>query len=231
MKSLAMDSSSIISLAVNNLLWILEPLKKKFQGEFYITDSVKQEVITKPLASKRFKLEALTIKEILEENTLSLYQSTELRQESLKLLAIANNIFKSKNDYIKILDLAEVECLALAIILNSNALIVDERTIRLLVEDPYKLSKLLKKKLGKDIKVDTKKLKEFNSRISKINILRSSELIIAAYELKILDKYITNKGFHPELKKDLLDGALWAVKLHGCSITDDEIEEILLHYK
>src|SRR3989344_1352279 len=179
MKSLAIDSSSIISLATNSLLWILEPLKKQFQGDFYITDSVKQEVINRPLSTKRFKLEALMIKEIVEENIISLYESTELRQESLKLLAISNNIFKSKNEYIKILDLAEVECLALAIILNSDALVVDERTIRLLVEDPYKLSKLLKKKL----------------------------------------------------KKDLLDGALWAVKLHGCSITDDEIDEILLHYK
>ena len=35
-KALIFDSGAIITLALNNLLYILKPLKKEFGGEFYI---------------------------------------------------------------------------------------------------------------------------------------------------------------------------------------------------
>lgn len=52
MKALIFDSSSIITLALNDLLYILEPLKAKFKGEFYITEDVKREVIDRPFREK-----------------------------------------------------------------------------------------------------------------------------------------------------------------------------------
>ena len=55
MKSLVFDSSTIITLAMNNLLSLLKPLKEKFQGEFYIPLSVKEEIIDVPFRSKKFK--------------------------------------------------------------------------------------------------------------------------------------------------------------------------------
>ena len=43
MRSIIFDTGPIISLVTNNMLWLLEPLKKQFKGEFYITKSVKKE--------------------------------------------------------------------------------------------------------------------------------------------------------------------------------------------
>jgi len=61
MRSIVFDTGPIISIATNNLLWVLEELKKRYDGEFYITSAVKKEVMDKPLRSKMFKLEALQI--------------------------------------------------------------------------------------------------------------------------------------------------------------------------
>ena len=44
-KALIFDSSTIITLALNNMINILEPLKKSFNGEFLITPYVKKEII------------------------------------------------------------------------------------------------------------------------------------------------------------------------------------------
>ena len=41
MKALVFDSSAIISLATNNLLWTVKHLKEKFGGEFILPASVK----------------------------------------------------------------------------------------------------------------------------------------------------------------------------------------------
>ena len=54
MKSLVFDSGPIISLATNNLLWVLEPLKNKFNGKFFITQAVKGEIVERPLETKKF---------------------------------------------------------------------------------------------------------------------------------------------------------------------------------
>ena len=61
MKSLIFDAGPIISLATNNLLWILEPLKNKFDGKFYLTDAVKRELVDRPLETKKFKFEAIQV--------------------------------------------------------------------------------------------------------------------------------------------------------------------------
>ena len=52
MKSLVFDSSSIISLATNNLLWLLRPLKKQFKGDFYISKSIKHEIVDHPMTTE-----------------------------------------------------------------------------------------------------------------------------------------------------------------------------------
>ena len=41
MKALVFDSGSIISLVLDNLGWILKPLRLKFNGDFYIKITIK----------------------------------------------------------------------------------------------------------------------------------------------------------------------------------------------
>ena len=46
--------------------------------------------------------------------------------------------------------------------------------------------------------------------------------------MKLLDKYITvNKVLKKNKRKILLEGVLWGLKLKGCSISPEEINEIL----
>ena len=78
MKSMIFDTGPIISLALNNLLWVLDPLKKKFKGNFYITKSVKKEIIDRPLNSKKFKFEALQVLHLYEKNVIELTGNDEI---------------------------------------------------------------------------------------------------------------------------------------------------------
>ena len=64
-KILVFDSSTIISLSLNSLLYILERLHEKHNIRFIITEEVKYEIVEKPLQIKRFELEALMIQELL----------------------------------------------------------------------------------------------------------------------------------------------------------------------
>ena len=59
MKTLFFDTGPLISITMNHILWILKPLKKHFNGNFFITEAVKKELVDKPLKTKRFKLEAI----------------------------------------------------------------------------------------------------------------------------------------------------------------------------
>lgn len=222
MKSLVFDSSTIITLVTNNLLWILKPLKEKFNGEFFITEEVKKELVDVPLKTKRFKFEAITILDFLTEGKIKLAKE-DISKRTDKLLFLANHIFKAKDNWIRIVHRGEVEALALASHLEADAFVVDERTLRLLIENPKRLAKLLNKKLHTRIDYDLRNLRDFQKEIGKMNVLRSVDLMVLAYETGLLDKYINKE----ELRKSLLEGVLWGVKLKGCSVSVKEINEII----
>ena len=220
MKALVFDSGSIISLVLDNLGWILKPLRLKFNGDFYITPEVRKELIDTPLNSKRFKFEAMYNKEFLDNGSLILAEE-ELTVETNRLLRLSNSIFKIGNEELKLFQRAEVESLALVKTIRADALVVDERTLRMLIEEPYNLRDLLRKKLHRKVVIDSSNLKEFQKIIGDVSVIRSSELLVMAFELGLLDKYADGD------KKELLDGVLWGVKLRGCSISSEEIERII----
>src|SRR3989344_9629130 len=100
MKALIFDSSTLITLSMNSLLDILTELKKKFNGKFIITESVKYETISHPMQIKRFELEALRINELLLNNVLEMPSSlgikdNEIEEETRKILDIANTTFSA----------------------------------------------------------------------------------------------------------------------------------------
>ncbi|MCD4666624.1 hypothetical protein K8R47_02335, partial [archaeon] len=181
MKNLVFDTSSIISVATNNLLDVLIELKKKFSGKFIISDEVKREVIDTPLRSKKYKLEAIMISNLLQNKIISRLSNVKITNRVNKLLKIANNIFYAHNHPIKLVDKAEVESLVLAITLDA-VYVVDERTMRLMVEDTRKLIRLLERKMNTKIEVDKHNIRLFREETSGIKIIRSSELMTVAYE-------------------------------------------------
>jgi len=224
MKSIVFDTGPIISLALNNLLWILEPLKKKFNGKFYIPSSVKREIVDKPLSTKKFKFEALQVLYLVKNKTIEMIEENEIRKKALKLLDIANNIFIAHDNPIRILHLGETEGVALALYLNADAFVIDERTTRVLIEEPKALENLLRHKLHTSIKVNKDNLKRFRAEVKNLKIIRSAELAAVAYEIGLLDKFIFDI---PEPRRTLLEGLLWGVKLNGCAVSRNEINSII----
>jgi len=224
LKSIVFDAGSIISLAINDLLWLLEPLKKRFRGEFYISKAIKREITDKPLATKRFKFEALKVLHYIDNGTFKIIDNEEIRKKTKLLLDLANNSFIARSQPINIVHYGEMSGLSACIFNNSSAYVIDERTTRMLIENPNKLKNILRHTLHTDIKINHSKLKEFQKPTKNIKIIRSVELVITAYWLGLLDKYLTKI---PNPRQTLLDSVLWSLKLNGCAVSKREIEQIL----
>lgn len=223
MKSLVFDAGPVISFAINNLLSILEPLKKQFKGNFYIPKRVEIELVQKPLNTKRFKLEALRVMQLISNKTLTVFSDNHVNSLANQLSQLANNSFFAHNHAINILQKGELEAIALVKDFNSDALVVDERTTRVLIEQPSALRNILRKKLHTNITMNNDNIKRFNHLTENIKLIRSVELVTVAFELGMLDKYL------PDIKdgrKLLLDGVLWGMKLNGCAISKTEILKI-----
>ena len=224
MKSLIFDAGPVISLATNNLLWILRPLKEKFNGKFYITDAVKKEIVDKPLDTKKFKFEAIQIEKILEEGILEVIDSDFIRSKSPSLLNTANQIFKAYNNYMNIVQFGEISAVAAAIELKADAIAIDEKITRSLIENPKVVLNIIKQTLHTSVSINESNLKEFGNTTNGLKVIRSVELVTIAYELGVLDNYITKL---PNARKNLLESILWGVKLNGCAVSKDEIEQIM----
>jgi hypothetical protein len=220
-KAIIFDSGALISLSINGLLDELIKLKGIFRGSFLITEQVKAEVIDKPLKIKYYELEALKIQQLLEDKVLEMASSyginTSLINSKMEeIMNRANSIFMSSNEKINIMQLGEASCLALSKILNEkgieNVIALDERTTRMIVEKPENLKDLLERKLHVKIvivKRDFEHFKEFK-------IIRSVELMYVAWKKNLIN-----------LKKgNVLDAILYALKSKGCSVSEDEINEI-----
>jgi hypothetical protein len=217
-KNLIFDSGPLINFALNGLLPVLKSLKKEFNGNFLITKEVKAEIIDYPQTTKKFELEALQLKQLFEEGIIkhadiTEQQVNELRIKRESLMNTANSTFFANGKSIHILDKGECAALALSTILKDPSVIaVDERTTRMLCENPENLRKLLEKKLHTRVNSNKANYEYFKN----FKIIRSTELAYIAYKKKLFDI------------KDprVLDASLYGLKFKGCSISEQEIEEM-----
>lgn len=224
MKTIIFDTGPVISLTMNNLLWLLPELKKQFKGKFLIPRAVKRELIDKPLRTKRFEFEALQVMQHIKSNDLTLVEQVEIKKRAEQILALANTCFKARGRYIQIVHFAEAETVAAYLTFNSDALCLDERTTTLLIENPERIAKILEKKLHTKIHIEMHNLEQIKKQLKHIKIIRSAELVTIAYEMGLLDKYIKDTDIS---KTTLLDSVLWGVKLDGCAISAKEIAQII----
>lgn len=220
-KAIIFDASTLISFAMNGMLEEFKKLKDIFHGDFFMTKEVKYEVIDRPINTKRFELEALKLKKLLEDGVFVMPEilgisDDDISKETKTLMDIANNTFHSRNKPIHLIDLGETSCLALSKILTKknieNVIAVDERTIRLLGERPENLKSIFQKKLNAKISTIKDNYKDFKD----FKFIRSAELVYIIYK----------KGLSNIKEKALLDAMLYAMKFKGCSITEEEIKEI-----
>lgn len=222
MKAIIFDSSTIISFAMNGLYDELKELKNAFGGKFVITKDVKREIIDRPLTIKKFELEALKIKQLLDDGIFVTPEDfgindIQISEKTDKFLDTANTTFMARDDKMHIIDLGEASCLALSEILTEarvkNVIAIDERTTRMLCERPENLRDLFQKKLHTRINTKKENFKLFKG----FSFIRSTELIYVAYKKGIIN--IKDGGI-------VLDALLYALKSKGCSISDAEINEI-----
>jgi len=213
MRTLILDSSSIISMSLNNLLGILRLLKKKFDVKFVITPEVKKEVVDNPLEVRRFELEALMVMKLIEEKVIEI-SSQNIDEETKKIYDISNSIYSAEGENLRLIHSGESSCMALSSLIPDSVLVIDERTTRMLCESPENLRKLMKSKLHTNVSMDKKSIKIF----SKFKVLRSTELAYIALKNKLLQ--------FPVSEEKSLDAVLFALKYKGCSISYEEIEQV-----
>jgi len=212
-KALIFDSSSIISLAMSSLLGMLQKLKNKFNGSFLVPYDVINESVIRPLGIKRFEFEAMMIKKLVDNGVLTVVDGLHIGN----LLDTANTIFKAKGSYIKIMHKGEIACIGLYKRLegsNKIAFVVDERTTRMLCENPYNLKELLSSKLHTKVIMNEEKAKQF----SNINIIRSTELGLLALKYGFINDIVSDNV------KDTTEALLYSLRYHGCSISTREIK-------
>ncbi len=221
-RAIIFDSGTLISMSMAGLFPEFEKLKGVFKGHFLITHKVKEELIDKPLMIKRFELEALRAKDLLERGILELPDFYGIDQKTIvdktnEIMDITNSAFFGHNKDLKIVQSGEASCLALSKMLSEkgvkNVVAIDERTTRMIIEKPENLQGLLEKKMHTRIKVERRNFDYFKN----FKVIRSTELIYIAYK----------KGL-TKLKdgNSVLDALLYALKFSGCAISSDEIEQI-----
>lgn len=221
-RAIVFDSSTLINFTINGLLQEFRGLKNLFNGKFLITKEVVGEIVDKPMKIKQFELEALKLQELITDKVLEMPSSLGIDENKIsrmttEIMNITNNTFFGQGNAMHIIDVGEASCLALSRLLDEkkikNIISVDERTIRLLCEKPENLLELFKKKLHTKITAKRENFKSF----AEFKFIRSTELIFLAYK-----KGIVKLRDHD----NVLDALLYAMKMNGCSITDDEISEM-----
>lgn len=221
-KAIFFDAGPVISLVMARLDFILLSLKKEFGGKFYITPAVKKELIERPLTIKRFEFEALQVIKLFRDGVFEEYK--DVPQDRVKeLIELANTTFTIKNKNMDVIQSGEVESVASALELGA-AVVMDERTLRLFIENPPELRKLLARRFQKIVVANDKKMDRFSKELKDVKIIRSIELAALAFRLGLLDQFQPSEI--PQGREVLLESALWATKINGCAVTEPEIDEI-----
>ena len=209
---------------MNNLLGTLRYLKERFKGNFYLSEGVKKEIVDRPLASKKFKFEALQVLKCINEGILEVIENPKVDELANEIMELSNKCFKAQGHWLNLFHYGEMSGIAACKFLGTNIFVVDERTTRLMIEAPDRVIAILERTMHTKIEIDRENLNKFSSFTKDIQLIRSAELATRAYELGFLDKYLLDI---PNPKKTLLESILWGVKLNGCAISRREIDRIL----
>ncbi len=206
------DAGPLISLSNTCLLWVLE----KLPFDFILPPWVVNEVSLFPRQTKHYKLSALRISDYIGAGVLKEGDLGQRGEEiARRVQQIANNVYFIKHRPLKIIQRGEAEAVALAT-LTDHIMLVDERTIRLLLEDPLELRNVLQIRTGARVSMDHERAEELQDIVGDVLMLRSADIVAYAYEEGLLSK-----------NKDYLEAALYALKFAGCAISEQEIRDYL----
>jgi len=214
------DSGVLIGFSETCYLSLLHPLREAI-GEFIITEKVKYECIGKVENIMRFKLSSIRIAQEITSQVFTVQpNSKKLEDATFKIMELTNSMILVRNKPITIIQFGEAECLALLGLTDANYLAVDERTTRMLVEQPHSLIEIIKRKYNtNDVCLDEKKYLQFKEIIGPVTVVRTVDLFAYAQKHKMLSSEFDN----PENLK----AGLYALKIKGCSVSFEEIDEYI----
>ena len=220
MKYLIFDAGPVISLTLNGMLPIIEKLKEVFDGEFVLTPHVKSEIVDRPMKIKKYKLEAIQVRDMIDRGIFKMSSeivpSQKLDREIKRILKITNGVLRTSQtgEKIKIIHNGEAACLAFSKLCGAdNVIVIDERTTRMLTEAPQNLEKMMERKLHTPLEANLSLLDELKN----FKFIRSAELLFIAYKKELIPI---------RRSRDLLDALLYGVKFKGAAISSVEIEEM-----
>ncbi len=227
--ALVFDSGPLISLTTNNLLSTLERLKEQYGGKFVLPEAVKGELVDEPLRTKKFMFEAMQVQRLITAGVLEVVEDEDTKELTLELLQLANNAFAAKGKPIQIVHYGEMASIAAAKLLDAEALVIDERIARELVEHAEHLPEMMEKRLHTTVNADSSKLSLLRRYCANLKIIRSVELVTAAFEKGLLDRYVASgeESAIPGIRQKLLESVLWGLKMNGCAVSRQEIEQII----
>ncbi|MFN7990994.1 MAG: hypothetical protein U0R44_02435 [Candidatus Micrarchaeia archaeon] len=219
------DSGVLISLTAGCLDNLLYFFAEKHDMRFVIPPSVEYESVTRPLQSdlRKHLFSAIRIKDAIDDGVVVVVDA-KVGEQARRLMNSANNMFYVKGKPIRLIHEGESEMLALALELGIKNILIDERTTRMLIEAPFKLKEHLEHEFNVNVMVNKKNFGELSAQISGLKAMRSSELVMLAYE----NGYF--KSFN-NLQREALEAALYKMKFSGCSISFDEIHSYMTTVK
>ncbi|MEM4296060.1 MAG: hypothetical protein QXP22_00515 [Candidatus Anstonellales archaeon] len=213
------DSSSLISIGEACMLDVFEFFSSR-DINFLITDIIENEIVKKPLSieMKGYQLSALRLKRLIDKKIINVIKTDQ--KETEEFLSIVNNIFFADGRAIRLVDAGEANIILKAEELGINNILMDERTTRLMIEAPFKISEHFEQELNKEVKINEKNLKQAIRVLNKFNVIRSCEFISIAYENGFFSKYGKDA-------RNFFEAALYKLKYNGCAISFDDISDIL----
>lgn len=219
------DSGSLISLTSSCLDGLLYFFSEKYGVRFIIPPSVEYETVKRPIKSnlRKYLFSAIRIKNAIEDGVLNVVDA-DVTDKTRRLMNMANNMLYARGKPIRLIQQGETEMLALSEELGIDHILIDERTARMLIEAPFRLKEHLQDEFRVNVMINKKNLKELSSHISALKAIRSSELVMLAYEQGYFKTF-------ENMEKRALEAALYSTKYSGCSIGFDEIGDYLSSVK
>ncbi|MDO8625476.1 MAG: hypothetical protein Q7R47_05315 [Candidatus Diapherotrites archaeon] len=221
MTAIVFDSSVLISISEKCFLRVLRRFGEKNNVRFLVPESVFEETVIRPQSIRRFELNAVRLKSAVADGWLELVpSSSSTRAHYSNIAQWSNHLFFVDNRPLELLHLGELEALAVYKDRKADALAIDERTCRMMLEDPGRLRSLISKRQDQKIDVDTSNLKNFSDFFGKPVVVRSCDLLALAFRQGLFadDLVSSRQG---------IEAALWAVKFAGCAVSGLEIDQFV----
>ncbi len=215
MVKLVCDSGPLISFSDTCLINIVSFLRQR-GAEFIIPRSVEQEIVSTPINIRRYQFSAVRLHKAIDDGDLKIVDADQQLVESIS--NAANSVFSVRGNQLKILHAGEVACLAVYRKFNCSVLVIDEKTTRLLIEDPELLREKISDEYSAKVIVNQKSLDEFTSLMKGVQILRSSDLAAIAAKRGYFNSFGKHSG-------QAFRAAIYALKQAGCSLSEKEVAD------